>query len=147
MTKCILKCRKKIYKQPCQRLCFSLHYYLLNVLLKTVFFFLWGTGQRNTMEVSGKTLLIFSHNDWWLPALFFLCGDSHRLSAAIRDHIQGSLFIFRCREEFQVFTNSSSLLHTDTSFFQSIFRRSKILVLTVPVPYMGTVWKLSKLLQ
>lgn len=28
-----------------------------------------GAGQRSTMEVSSKALLIFSHNEWWLSAL------------------------------------------------------------------------------
>lgn len=76
-------------------------------------------------------LFIFSHNDWWLPALLFFCGDSH--SSHQRSHSKKQVH-FPLRE-FQVLTNSSSLLHTDTSFFQSIFRRSKILALTFPVPF------------
>lgn len=34
-------------------------------------------GQWSIMEASGKVLFIFSQNDWWMPTLLFLCGDSH----------------------------------------------------------------------
>lgn len=76
------------------------------------------------------------------------CSSSvEALLAAFRDHIHRSVFFFHCPEEFQVFTNASSLLHTDTSLWLSISRRLRRLVLTFPVPYMGTVWELIKLLQ
>lgn len=79
VTKCIPKCKKKKRKSRLSHVngCALVHIIICGTCWwKQLFFFV---GER-TVEHHGslwQTLVIFSHNDWWLPAPFFLCGDSH----------------------------------------------------------------------
>lgn len=101
-------------------------------------------GQWSIMEASGKVLFIFSQNDWWMPTLLFLCGDSHS------SHQRSQQKILHFPLQRRVSSVPKFLLTPPHRYrflpaaLQSIFRRSNILILAVLLPYMASVWKLRK---